>query len=132
MKPLPKERWETVFDRRCIWRFATSACPFMKELTKGEMEMDELKLNLSSKFMRGIVTKLITKAINKKTGYKIEIDLHSLNVEVIDGKAYIHVDADAEINNDELMKIVKTIKDWASNGSFFYIREIYNLYYERQ
>lgn len=73
--------------------------------------MDELKLNLSSKFMRGIVTKLITKAINKKTGYKIEIDLHSLNVEVVDGKAYIHVDADAEINNDELMKIVKAIKD---------------------
>lgn len=73
--------------------------------------MDELKLNLSSKFVRGIVTKLIAKAIYKKTGYKIEVELNSINVEVINGKAHIHADADAEIDNEELMKIVKTIKD---------------------
>ena len=73
--------------------------------------MDELKLNLSSKFMRGIVTKLIAKAIYKKTGYKIEVELNSINVEVINGKAHIHADVDAEIDNEELMKIIKTIKD---------------------
>lgn len=73
--------------------------------------MDELKMNLSSKFMRGIVTKIISKAIYKKTGYKVEIDLNNINVEVVNGKAYIHVDADAAIDNDELMKIVKNIKD---------------------
>ena len=73
--------------------------------------MDELKLNLSSKFMRGIVTKLIAKAIYKKTGYKIEVELNSISVEVINGKAHIHADVDAEIDNEELMKIVKTIKD---------------------
>lgn len=73
--------------------------------------MDELKLNLSSKLMRGIVTKLISKAVYKKTGYKIGIELNNINVEVINGKAHIHVNADAEIDNDELMKIVRTIKD---------------------
>lgn len=73
--------------------------------------MDELKMNLSSKFMRGIVTKIISKAVYKKTGYKVEIDLNNINVEVVNGKAYIHVDADAAIDNDELMKIVKNIKD---------------------
>ena len=73
--------------------------------------MAELKLNLSSKFMRGIVTKLIAKAIYKKTGYKIEVELNSINVEVINGKAHIHADVDAEIDNEELMKIVKTIQD---------------------
>lgn len=73
--------------------------------------MDELKMNLSSKFMRGIVTKIVSKAVYKKTGYKIEIDLNNINVEVINGKAYIHVDADAAIDNEELMKIVKNIKD---------------------
>ena len=73
--------------------------------------MDELKLNLSSKFMRGIVTKLIAKAIYKKTGYKIGVELNSINVEVINGKAHIHADVDAEIDNEELTKIVKTIKD---------------------
>lgn len=73
--------------------------------------MDELKLNLSSKFMRGIVTKLIAKAIYKKTGYKIDVELNSINVEVVDGKAHIHADVDAEIDNNELMKIISTIKD---------------------
>ena len=73
--------------------------------------MDELKLNLSSKFMRGIVTKLIAKAIYKKTGYKIGVELNSINVEVVNGKTHIHADVDAEIDNEELMKIVKTIKD---------------------
>lgn len=73
--------------------------------------MDELRLNLSSKFMRGVVTKLISKAICTKTGYKIEVELHNANVEVINGRAHIHVDADAEIDNDELMKIVSTIRD---------------------
>ena len=73
--------------------------------------MDELKLNLSSKFMRGIVTKIISKAVYKKTGYKVEIDLNNINVEVVNGKAYIHVNADAAIDNDELMKIVKNMKD---------------------
>ncbi len=73
--------------------------------------MDELKMNLSSKFMRGIVTKIISKAVYKKTGYKVEIDLNNINVEVVNGKAYIHVDADAAIDNDELMKIVKNMKD---------------------
>lgn len=73
--------------------------------------MDELKMNLSSKFMRGIVTKIISKAVYKKTGYKVEIDLNNINVEIVNGKAYIHVDADAAIDNDELMKIVKNMKD---------------------
>ena len=73
--------------------------------------MDELKLNLSSKFMRGIVTKLISKTVYKKTGYKIGIELNNINVEVINGRAHIHINADAEIDNDELMKIVRTIKD---------------------
>lgn len=71
--------------------------------------MDALKLNLTTKFMKGIVTKLISKAIFKKYGYKIDIVLNEIGVEVVNGKAYIHADVDAEVNNDELMKIVKSI-----------------------
>jgi hypothetical protein len=71
--------------------------------------MDALKLNLTTKFMKGIVTKLISKAIFKKYGYKIDIVLNEIGVEVVNGKAYIHADVDAEINNDEFMKIVKSM-----------------------
>jgi hypothetical protein len=71
--------------------------------------MDALKLNLTTKFMKGIITKLISKAIFKKYGYKIDLVLNEISVEVVNGKAYVHADVDAEVNNDELMKIVKSI-----------------------
>lgn len=70
--------------------------------------MDELKLILGTKFMRGMVTKIIAKAILKKTGYQVDIDLNEISVEVIDGKAHIHVNADAAINTNDLLNIVKS------------------------
>lgn len=71
--------------------------------------MDALKLNLSTKWMKGIVTKLISKLIYKKCGYHVDIQLNEIGIEVISGKAYIHLDVDAEVDNAELMKIVKSI-----------------------
>ena len=71
--------------------------------------MDEMKLKLSSKFMRGIITNIISKAIYKKLGYNIDILLNEINIENVDGKMRIHVDADAEVTNDELRKLIKSI-----------------------
>lgn len=70
--------------------------------------MDELKLILNTKFMRGMVTKIIAKAILKKTGYQVDIDLNEISVEVIDGKAHLHVNADAAVNTSDLLNIVKS------------------------
>ena len=42
--------------------------------------MDELKMSLSTKFMKGIVTKIISKAILKKTGYNINIIVRIFNI----------------------------------------------------
>lgn len=70
--------------------------------------MDELRLILNTKFMRGMVTKIIAKAILKKTGYQVDIDLNEISVEVIDGKAHLHVNADAAINTTDLLDIVKS------------------------
>lgn len=71
--------------------------------------MDELKIKLSTKFMRGIITKIISKAIYAKLGYKIDIQLNDIQVEHIDGKVHLHVNADAEIDNGEFMKIIKSV-----------------------
>ena len=70
--------------------------------------MDELKLILSSRFMKGIVTKIIAKTIKNKTGYEIDIELNEVAVEVIDGKVHLHVDAKAEMQSDDLWHIVKS------------------------
>lgn len=69
--------------------------------------MDELKMKLSTKFMKGIVSKLISMTIQKKTGYKVNIQLNDLDIKIIDGEAHIHADVDGTINKDEFMKIIK-------------------------
>lgn len=73
------------------------------------MEMDEMKLKLSTKFMRGMVAKLISKAISKKFGYEIEIEINEIEARIENGKVHIHANVDAETDNDELIKIVKSI-----------------------
>lgn len=70
--------------------------------------IDELKMKLSSKFMKGIVTKLIAKAIEKKLGYKIDILLNEIDVTAKDGKVHLHIDADVETTNEEFKKMLKS------------------------
>lgn len=72
--------------------------------------MDELKLNLNSKFMNGIITRLIGTAIRKKVGYNIDIQLNSVNVIAKDGKVHIHLDVDAETTNEEFTRMMKSIE----------------------
>lgn len=71
--------------------------------------MDELKLNLTTKFMRGILAKLMAKAIRKKLGCNIDILINQISVTAVDGKVHIHADVDGETTNEDLMKMVKTI-----------------------
>lgn len=71
--------------------------------------MDELKLKLSTKFMKGIVANLISKALMKKLGYNIDILLNEIDVKAENGKVRVHVDVDAELENSEFVKILKSI-----------------------
>lgn len=71
--------------------------------------MDELKLKLSTKFMRGIVANLVSKALFKKTGYNIDILLNEIEVKNENGKIHLHINADAEVENGEFVKMLKSI-----------------------
>lgn len=71
--------------------------------------MDVLKLKLSTKFMRSMIANFISKALFKKLGYNIDILLNEIEVENVNGKIYIHVNADAEAENGEFIKILKSI-----------------------
>lgn len=71
--------------------------------------MDELKLSLTTKFMRGILAKFIAKSIRKKLGCNIDILVNQISVTAIDGKMHVHVDVDGEMTNEDLMKMVKVI-----------------------
>jgi biopolymer transport protein ExbD len=71
--------------------------------------MDVLKLKLTTNFMRNAIANLISKALYKKLGYDIDILLNEIEVKNEDGKVTIHIDADAEVNNGEFIKILKSI-----------------------
>lgn len=71
--------------------------------------MDEMKMKLSTKFMRGIVAKLIARTIYKKYGYKVNIQLNELDVSIIDGETKISTNVEVKLNSGEFTKIMKSI-----------------------
>ena len=71
--------------------------------------LDELKIGLSTKLMRGIVSKLVSKLIQKKLGYKIDIQLNGVQVEMNDDKVHLHLNVDADLDKNDFVEIIKNI-----------------------
>lgn len=70
--------------------------------------MDELKLALRTRFMKNIITKILSKAIRKKTGYDMNIQINRMEVEAYDGKINIRMDVNAEMNGEDLIKLLES------------------------
>ena len=68
--------------------------------------MDEMKLKLTTKFMRGIVSKLIERSIYKKYGYRVNVQLNDLDVNIIDGETTINTNVEAKISSEEFKKMM--------------------------
>lgn len=71
--------------------------------------MDEMKVKLSTNFMRSIVSKVISRAICKKYGYRVDIQLKDLDVNIIDGETKIATNVEVKLESKEFMKIVKSL-----------------------
>ncbi|MBS6180514.1 MAG: hypothetical protein KH921_06975 [Erysipelotrichaceae bacterium] len=69
--------------------------------------MDEMKI--TSKFTTNMISKLIKIVLSKKFGYDVNIQLNAINATIVDGKTHVHLDVDAELDKDELTKILKNI-----------------------
>ncbi len=88
---------------------AVFTAPFMEnrhyERSKGAM--DEMKI--SSKFMKGVMSKIIRGFLKKKYGYDIDICIDEFRITVIEDKAQIRINAGAELSKDELGKILSDV-----------------------
>lgn len=71
--------------------------------------MDEMRIKLSTSFMRGIVSKLIARSIYKKYGYKVNIKLEDLDMWVIDGDTTVKLNVEAKLKSEDFKRIMKTI-----------------------
>lgn len=70
--------------------------------------MDEMLIKLRTKFMRKVVSKLIGKAIQSKTGYKVNIQFNDLEASFNDGEITINTNLEAKMDKQEFMKILKS------------------------
>lgn len=66
-------------------------------------------MKIGSKFTRTVISKLICMLLRKKLGYNIDIQLNEMAATIIDGKAHVHLNADVELEKDELVKILKNV-----------------------
>ena len=73
--------------------------------------MDLLKIKLSTKFMKGLVAKIISKRIYKQLGYKVDIQLNDVQIDVVDGDVQIHLDVDGKMNKTEFSRIMERIDE---------------------
>lgn len=71
--------------------------------------MDEMKVKLSTKFMRGVVSKLLAMFIRNKYGYKVDIQINDLDISVIDGETKLCTNVEIKLGSDEFIKAVKSI-----------------------
>ena len=74
--------------------------------------MDILKIK--TKFIQNILSKIIETLIQKKTGYKIKIQLKDIDMTITEDNAHISLNAEADMSINELKKVTKIIevKDW--------------------
>lgn len=66
-------------------------------------------MNIVSKFTTSIISKLVRVMIKKKLGYDVYIQINEIKVANADGETHVHLDADAGLGKDELMKILKSL-----------------------
>lgn len=66
-------------------------------------------MRIVSKFTRGIISKAVKMVIHKKTGYDVDIRLNEVTTTITDGKTHLHLDIDANLEREELIKILKSI-----------------------
>ena len=71
--------------------------------------MDEMKLNLGSRFMKKMVSKLISKYLSKQIGRKVTLDFNALNVSFDDGDTIIKTDLELRMDKHEFRKLMKKV-----------------------
>lgn len=73
--------------------------------------MDEMKLNLGTRFMRKIAAKLLVKFVKKQLGVNIQLDLNELKFTYLNGDVVIKTDLELKMDKIEAKKILKQLDE---------------------
>ena len=73
--------------------------------------MDEIKMNLGSKFMRKIAAKIIKSMVKKHFGVEIKIDLEELNVKYNNGDVILKTNVELQMDRYEFKKLISNVEE---------------------
>ena len=73
--------------------------------------MDEMKLNLGSRWMRKLASKLIVKFIKKQFEIDTELELDKLKFTYVDGDEVIKTELELRVNKHDAKKLLSKIED---------------------
>ena len=62
-------------------------------------------MNLVSKFMTKIASGILTKALEKQLGCKINLELNEIKIKFDGNKALAHLDVKAELRSSDIMNL---------------------------
>lgn len=68
-------------------------------------------MQIKTKFMRGMIAKLIGIAIKNKLGYKIKVQFDDIDIRIDDEIAHVHVNGGFDMKVDDLKKFTKFIDE---------------------
>ena len=73
--------------------------------------MDEMNLNLGSRWMRKLASKLIVKFIKKQFEIDTELELDKLKFTYVDGDVVIKTELELRVNKHDAKKLLSKIED---------------------
>lgn len=63
-------------------------------------------MKIQSKFMTGLVSRIVKKVLRTKLSCEVDIQLNEFRTTVIDDKTHVHLDLDADLTKEELNKLM--------------------------
>lgn len=66
-------------------------------------------MKIVSGFLRGIISKIATVTVRKKLGCEVKVQVNGVEAKVVDGKTHVHLDLDAEMEKEELLRLLKKV-----------------------
>ena len=73
--------------------------------------MDLFKLNLGSKLMKKMASKLIVKFIKKQFEVNPELDLDQLEIKYVDGDVVLRTSLELRVDKKEVKKLLRKLED---------------------
>ena len=66
-------------------------------------------MNIKSKFLTGIISKVVSRVLRKKLGYDINVRVNEVETTVGEYRTRVHLNLDAEMSKDELVKLLSNL-----------------------